>query len=181
MWEARSQGRAGPGRAGAWAAARGVGAAREGPTPQPDEGERRRVGELGNRKRFMRREWWSRARQEGAGTANSGSGPFAARGGPRGASSERPVVGSRPRRAPSPCWQPWPRGESRSAAGQSLPARASFGQVTAEPGEAPPLFLGTPRFLHAGTPGSQCPASESCVDGSRCPAFLLLGQRLRGH
>ncbi|XP_049638927.1 LOW QUALITY PROTEIN: photoreceptor ankyrin repeat protein [Suncus etruscus] len=139
MWEARSRGRAGPGRAGAWAAARGVGAAREGPTPQPDEGERRRVGELGNRKRFMRREWWSRARQEGAGTASSGSGPFAARGGPRGASSERPVVGSRPRRAPSPAGSPGPEGP-RASSTQEPQVLSVLRQSPASTDRAAPLF-----------------------------------------
>lgn len=66
---------------------------------------RRPVGVLGNRKRFIRREWWSRARQEDAGIRNIfAPAPFPVPGGRRASRAERvpPLPQPRPGAAPGP-------------------------------------------------------------------------------
>lgn len=63
----------------------------------PARGERAAVGELGNRKRFIRREWWSRARQEDAGIRNIfAPAPFPVPGGRRASRAERAPPGPQP-------------------------------------------------------------------------------------
>lgn len=174
----RDPGAGGPGR-GALGGCPGSGAARGRPGPcGPRRGERRPVGALGNRKRFIRREWWGRG-QAGRrwNKKHSRSGPFPSPGGRRASSAERAppgpgpsLVGAAPRpppavrgprchrgRRPAPASAPppgRPAGEKRSAGGAgeggglSHPSGPSLGQ---SPSVRSPLVQPSPR-------GHSCPS-----------------------